>query len=310
MDWMNENGLAGDLVKWIEKLPAAQLSSPPTSVAVADAYATTKNWSLLKRWTRAGTWGDFEYLRLAYQAIATRQSRSRSSGTDTEFNTLWQSAKELATEDSERELTLARLASKWDLEKQSEELWWRVVENPSARREALEELRRLYRAKNETAKLYDVLERLHDTSPTEAPITADLARLGLNLGENIERSHQLAKEAYDRAPKEINCAVTYAFSLSLLGRNTEAVAIIENLPPEQLHDAHAAVYVALLMAEASQIEAASDYIKAADDGEIYSEEEKILDEAKTKLAVASATPSPAISPVSVELDPTPTASPR
>ena len=60
----------------------------------------------------------------------------------------------------------------------------------------------------------------------------------------------------------------------------------------------------------SQIEAANDYIKAADEGDIYPEEEKILDEAKTKLAVASATPSPTISPVSVELNPRPTASPR
>ena len=311
MDWMNQSGLAGEVVKWIDKLPAAQLSSPPTSVAVADTYATVKNWSRLKRWTCAGIWGDSEYLRLAYQAIATRQSRSRSNGTtDTEFETLWRPAEQLASEQPERELALARLAMKWELEKQSEELWWRVAENPSARREALEELRRLYRTKNETAKLYDVLQRLHETSPTEAPITADLARLGLNLGQNRERSHQLAKEARDRARKEINCAVTYAFSLSRLGRNAEALAIIDSLPPEQLRDAHAAVYVALLMAEASQIEAASDYIKAADDGEIYPEEEKILDEAKTKLAAASATPSPAISPVSTELTPTSTPSPR
>ncbi len=311
MDWMNQNGLAGDVVKWIDKLPAAQLSSPPASVAVADAYATVKNWSRLKRWTRAGIWGDSEYLRFAYQAIATRQSHSRSGGTaDIEFETLWRSAEQSASGQPERELALARLATKWELEKQSEELWRRVAENPSARREALEGLRQLYRANNETAKLYDVLQRLHESSPTEAPITADLARLGINLGQNTERSHQLAKEAYDRAPKEINCVVTYAFSLSRLGRNAEAIGIVESLPPEQLHDAHAAVYVALVMAEANQIEAASNYINAADDGDIYPEEEKILDEAKMKLAAASATPSPAISPVSTELTPTPTASPH
>jgi len=311
MDWMNQNGLAGDVVKWIDKLPAAQLSSPPTAVGVADAYAAVKNWSRLKRWTRGGNWRESEYLRAAYQAIATRQSRSRSSGTaDMEFETLWRSVEELVNEQPEHELTLARLASKWELDKQSEELWWRVLENPSARREALEELRRLYRTKNETAKLYDVLHRLHETSPNEAPITADLARLGLNLGQNTERSHQLAKEAYDRAPKEINCAVTYAFSLLRLGRNAEALAIVRSLPPEQLHDAHAAVYVALLMAEAREIEAASDYIKAADDGEIYPEEEKLLDEAKTNLATADATPSPMISAIPAELSPTPTASPR
>jgi lipopolysaccharide biosynthesis regulator YciM len=216
----------------------------------------------------------------------------------------------LANEQPERELALARLASKWELDKESEVLWLRLAQNPPTRREALEGLRRLYRMKNETAKLYDVLQRLHESSPNEAPITADLARLGLNIAQNTERSHQLAKEAYDRAPNEVNCAVTYAFSLSRLGRNAEAVAIIESLPPNQLHDSHAAVYVALLLAEASQIEAANKYIAIADDENIYTEEEKLLDEAKTKLATASATPSPAISPVPAELSPTPTLAPR
>jgi len=281
-----------------------------TSVEAADAYVTVKNWPRLKRWTRAGTWGESEYLRLAYQAIATRQSRSRSGNPGTEFESLWHSAEQLANEQPERELTLARLASKWELEKESEELWWRVAENPPTRREALEELRRLYRGKNQTDRLYNVLQRLHESSPNEAPITADLARLGLNMGQNTEQSHQLAKEAYDRAPNEVNCALTYAFSLSRLGRNAEAVRIVESLSTEQLHDPHAAVYVALLLAEASQLDGAQEYIAAAENGKIYPEEKKLLDEAKTKLAAASATPSPAISSTPVELSPTPTASQR
>src|SRR6266487_482880 len=314
IDWMNQNGLAGDVVKWIDKLPAAQLGSPPTSIAVADAYAVVKNWSRLKRWTRitaTAGWGDSEYLRLAYQAIATRQSQFRSGGTaNTEFETLWRSAEQLTNEQPEHELALARLASKWELENESEELWQRVAENPPMRREALEALRRLYRTKNETGKLYDVLQRLHESSPNEASIAADLARLGLNLEQNTERSHQLAREAYDRAPKEVNCAVTYAFSLSRLGRNPEGLAIVQNFPPDQLHDQHAAVYVALLLAEASQLDGAQEYIAAAENGKIYPEEKKLLDEAKTKLAAASATPSPAISSTPVELSPTPTASQR
>src|SRR6266480_1941945 len=79
MNWMNQNGLAGDVVKWIDKLPTEKLSSPPTAIAVAEAYANAKNWSRLKRWTRRGIWDESEYLRLAYQAIATRQARSGSS---------------------------------------------------------------------------------------------------------------------------------------------------------------------------------------------------------------------------------------
>src|SRR6266581_6762986 len=42
MSWMNENSLAGDVVKWIDKLSTDKLTSPPVSIAVADTYANTK----------------------------------------------------------------------------------------------------------------------------------------------------------------------------------------------------------------------------------------------------------------------------
>src|SRR5215831_1746993 len=233
IEWMNQNGLAGDVVKWVDKLPPARLSSPTASVAVAEAYATVKNWSRLKRWTIKGNWSDAEYLRLAYHAIAARHLRSLSdSKANSEFDKLWQSADESSRNEPEHQLTLSRLATKWQLANQAEELWARVKENPTMRREALDNLRQLYRAKNETPKLYEVLQRLHESSPNEAPITADLARLGLDVDENPEVSHQLAKEAYDRSPNEVNCAVTYAFSLHRLGKNAEALAMIQSLPPD------------------------------------------------------------------------------
>jgi predicted Zn-dependent protease len=297
IEWMNQNGLAGDVVKWVDKLPQAQLSSPPASVAVADAHATVKNWSRLKRWTRTGNWGDADYLRLAYGAIAERRLRSSNdSSANSEFETLWQSAVESSENVPDRELRLARLATKWQLTNQAEELWVRVGENSTIRREALDNLRQLYRARDETTKLYAVLQRLHESSPNEAPITADLARLGLNLGENIETSHQLAKEAYDRAPNDVNCAVTYAFSLHGLGRNAEALATIQSLLPDQLHDPHSAVYAALVFVEANEFGGAKNYIAAAENGKLYPEEKKLLDEARKELVAASAIPSPAESP--------------
>jgi predicted Zn-dependent protease len=306
MEWMNQNGLSGEVVKWIEKLPAEKLTSPPTAIAVANAYANAKNWTRLKRWTRRGTWGESDYVRLAYQAIATRQTRQ--DGSDPEFHALWRTAEQSIHEQAEQELILARLASKWNLKEESEHLWLQVAEKPPLRREALDALRQIYREDNDTQKLYDVLQRLHKSSPNEAPITADLARLGLNLERNVERSYDLAKEAHDRAPNELNCAVTYAFSLYRLGRNAEALAIIQRLPAEQLHDPHAAVYAALLLADASQVDAAKEYITAAND-EVYPEEKAVLDEAKTKIASASATPSPAVSAIPLQPSPTPASAP-
>jgi predicted Zn-dependent protease len=297
IDWMNQNGLAADVVEWIDKLPPAQVSSPPESVAVADAYATVKNWSRLKRFTRTGSWGDADYLRVAFQAIAVQRLRSGSGSSATsEFRKHWQSAYELSENDSQRQITLARLATKWQLESQAEQLWLAIEKNPSMRREALNNLRRIDRGNGETTKLYEVLERLHEISPDEAPITADLARLGLSLEQNVERSHQLAKEAYDRAPNQINCALTYAFSLYRLGRNAEALDIIQSLSSDQLHDPHASVYAALVLIEGGHLDAAKEYIGAAENDRIYPEEKRLLDEAKARLAAASASPSPGESP--------------
>ncbi len=263
---------------------------PPVAIAVAEAFANKKNWSRLKRWTRSGSWIDEDYLRLAYQAFAARQSRQ--SIADAEFASLWRAAKRDANDQPDREIKLARLATRWNLSIEADELWSRVSRNPSTRREALDSLYRLYRGNNEIRKVYDILQRLHESSPNEPAITANLARLGLTIDQSTIEAQQLAKEAYDRAPNDVNCAVTYAFSLYNLGRTNEGLEIVKKLPAGQLHDPHAAVYVSLLLLDENQTDAAREYMEAAEHGPIYLEEKRLLDEAKIKLASASPTPSP------------------
>jgi hypothetical protein len=80
-----------------------------------------------------------------------------------------------------------------------------------------------------------------------------------------------------------------AFSLHRLGRIREAFGIIQGLPPNELHDPHAAAHAALVLVEAVQLEAAKEYIAAAANGELYPEGKKLLDEAKTSFLATSAT---------------------
>src|SRR5947208_13437841 len=54
MDWMNENGLASEVVKWMDKLPDSTTAKPPAAIAIAAAFAEQKNCSRLRRWTRSG----------------------------------------------------------------------------------------------------------------------------------------------------------------------------------------------------------------------------------------------------------------
>jgi hypothetical protein len=125
----------------------------------------------------------------------------------------------------------------------------------------------------------------------------------------------VAKESYDRAPNDVNCAVTYAFSLYGLGRTAEGLEIIRKLPADQLHDPHASVYVAVLLLDENQIEAAQDYVQTAERGPVFPEERKLLDEALSKTPLASPGPTAAnaaASPGAQTVKPkiTPTATPK
>jgi len=294
MDWMNENGLASEVVKWMDKLPEATTAKPPAAIAIAAAFAEQKNWSRLRRWTRSGSWGEEDYLRLAYQGFAWRQSRQSSA--DAEFDTLWRAALRAAADQPDREIKLARLASKWNLPIESEELWSRLSRTPPSRREALDALYRIYRGNKDVKKLYDVLQRLHDASPNEIGITTNLARLGLNIDQNTKQAQELAKQAYDLAPDDVNCAVTYAFSLYAQGRTTEGLEILQKLPPESLHESHTAVYAAVLLLDANQTDGAKEYIQVAKRGPIYVEEKRLLEDELTKISGASPSPTPTPSP--------------
>lgn len=296
LDWMNENGMAAEVVKWMEKLPAEATDHPPPAIAIAAAFAELKNWSRLRRWTRSESWGTDDYLRLAYQGFAAHQSRQ--SGADAEFDTLWRDAVRAAADQPDHELRLARLASKWNLAIESEELWSRLSRNSPTRREALEALYKQYRGGTDLKKLYDVLQRLHETSPNDIGISANLARLGLNIDQNTKQAQELARQAYERAPGDANAAVAYAFSLYLQGRTMDGLSVIQKLPPEATRQSHNAVYAAVFMLDVNQPDAAREYVQIAKRGPLYPEEKRLLEDEVTKRSGAAPSPTqgPSTSP--------------
>jgi hypothetical protein len=275
MGWMNANGMSADVLRWMEKLPQEKTNNPPVAIEVAAAFSTQKNWVRLRRWTKGGDWGESDYLRLAYQAYARRQE-----GTDSE--SLWHDAERACEENPEREIRLARLASKWNLPAQAEQLWLRVAHDPLSRREALDSLFSIYRANNDLPNLYLTTMRLHETSPDEPLIAAEYARLSLLLDRNRDEGRRLAKEAFDKAPTEPPCAVAQALFLNLEGRTADGIAILQKLPPEKLHDPRLALYLAVLLLNDGKPEAARASIDEANSGFVFPEEKKLLEEAVQK----------------------------
>lgn len=300
--WLNNNNLASAALKWSDKLPADLTSRPPVASAVAESLARTKNWSRLKRLTRSGSWGDEEYLRLAYQAYAARRSHRTVGEAEAEFDALWNSAEDAAREHPGREVALARLASAWDLTQEAEQLWLRIAKVPATRREALDSLYALYRETNDLPNLRLTAQRLHESSPEEIGLAANAARFALLLDRNTADGRALAQQAYEKATNDIGAALTYAFALDGTGRTADAVAILKKLSPEQLNDPHAAVYAALLYDDAGELDLANEYLALARGGNIYPEEKQLLEEIATRRQNAGAQPN--------EPSPAPSLAPR
>ena len=297
MEWMNGNSMSAEVLRWTEKLPLEKTANPPPAIEVAAALTAQKNWSRLRRWAKGGNWGDSEYLRLAYQAYAKQQSRQE--GADAESASLWHDAERACEENPEREIRLARLASKWKLPNQAEQLWLRVAHNPLSRREALDALSEIYRASNDLPNLCLTAMRLHETSPEEPLIAAEYARLSMILDRNPSEGQRVAKEAFDQAPTEPPCVVAQALSLNSQGRTPDGIAILQKLAPEKLHDARVALYLAVLLLDDGKADAAHEFIDAANSGFVFPEEKKLLQETLQKQSSstpATPTPSPTISP--------------
>jgi len=292
MGWMNANGRSADVLRWMEKLPSEKTARPPAAIEVADALSMKKDWARLRRWTKGGDWGESEYLRLAYQAYARQQSRQEGS------ESLWHDAERACEENPEREIRLARLASKWNLPAQAEQLWLRVAHDPLSRREALDSLFAIYRANNDLPNLYLTAMRLHETSPDEPLIAAEYARLSFLLDRNREEGRRVAKEAFDQATTEPPCAVAQALFLNSEGHAADGIAILQKLPSEKLHDPRVALYLAVLLLNDGKSEAAREFIEEANSGFVFPEEKKLLEEAEQKHPVVpSPSPTPQPSPV-------------
>ncbi|MGI8890963.1 MAG: tetratricopeptide repeat protein [Chthoniobacterales bacterium] len=290
LSWMNKNGLAGEALKWSDKLPNEQTDHPPVAIAVAESLSLTKNWSRLKRWTRSGSWGNDDYLRLAYQAYAARRSRRTAVEAEAEFRALWSSAEEAAATDPEHELALARLATTWELPQDAEKLWLRIAKFPAARREALDALYTLYREANDLPNLRLTAQRLYESSPEETGLAANAARFALLLDRNTAEGRALAERTYQKSPNDTSAAVTYAFALYGTGRTADAAGVLSKLSADQLREPHAAVYAALIFDDDNQAEPANRYLTLARAAKIYPEEKQLLEEIDRRRQSTAASP--------------------
>ena len=279
LTWMNSHGLSLLAIDWSKRLPSEMLENIPLRFALADAYVRLQDWSALQAILQRGSWDRAESIRRALQAKAAHES-----GDAVGFETNWVAAVGAAGGDPANLNLLQTIAFQWNWSDKATAVLWMLAENPDAKRDALQALYRYYAAQRDTSGLYRTLSRLVAVIPHDPALRNNFAQISLLLKAETHRAGAIARDLHKANPHDAAFASTYAFALFQSGDVKEALKVMRQLTPEQLHDPSVAAYFGILLAAAGQNDNATEYFALAEKAKLLPEEEELVAQAKASLA--------------------------
>ncbi|HTD65017.1 MAG TPA: hypothetical protein VK846_00605 [Candidatus Limnocylindria bacterium] len=275
---LTELGSGREAIAWAKSLPASMQDEPALSFAVASAYFSLRQWRELESALQAQQWKERDFVRQALLACALRQQKVTDVA-----DVHWNEAVRLATTRPELLGSLAQMASAWGWTNEAETVLWRAAKDFPKERWPIESLQAGYVRMKNTRGLYELTTFALERQPTNFLAQNNWATLSFLLGTNLAKAHQLARQVYDRNTNNFGFVSTYAYSLHLQGKTTEALKIIETLRPAQLEDPSVASYYGVMLAAAGQGEKARRYLAKAEAAPILPEELGIIADARKKL---------------------------
>ena len=161
-------------------------------------------------------------------------------------------------------LMLARLVNGWGWKDEAIQVWWLAARSGTTQRAALKALYTIYSTDKNTRELYRVARQVYQMEPANPVAKNNVASLAFLLGEDEAEAHRLAAEIYKLTPTHPVIASTYALSLHKRKRDSEAIAILRQLPPAALEDPSIAAWYGFLLAQNGEANAARTFLEAAD----------------------------------------------
>ncbi len=271
ISWMVDHDLALAVPEWEPQLPPEFSAEPPVAPVIAAAYSRANDWKGLRKHTEAAAWGDMEFLRLAFLSLALEHlgEAEPSKATWTETLKAAQARPELLDR-------LARATHLWGWKDRTEEVLWKLAPSEWCPRWAMEYLWASAWARGDTLKLHEVSKLRVKAQPGNLDARNNEVALALLAGQGGDATLRAAEDLFKENPKNSFAASTYGFSLYLQGRAKEAVAILDNFPPAELHRPAVAQYFGIFLAAAEEMDRAGEYLQLASKAAQLPEEKSLV----------------------------------
>lgn len=277
--WLNMHNRPKEAVGWSTKLAPSVMSQKAVQIALSDAFVGARDWVGLERLVSSGNWGTVDGLRNALHARALRELGNTA---DAAFQ--WNEALKKVSGDPRQSLALAETVEKWGWRAEAIELLWLVAKDPVKGDDALKTLYTYFAKNGDTQNLYRVLLHRSEAHPEDRDIQNNFAQLSLLVNLNADRGQKVARDIYEKDPKNPAYASTYAFALYVQGDAKKGLKVLEALSPEDLRKPEVAAYYGVLLAAAGDHARAAEFLDLGDKATLLPEEKTLLEKARRSLA--------------------------
>ena len=279
LTWLNGHQMPAAAIAWAAQIPENVMSQRAVPIALSDSYVAARDWAGMQRLVKNKKWGGLEFLRNALAARAAREL-----GDETLATAQWAEAVKNVGADPKQALTLAEIVQKWGWRDQAVELLWVAAKDPAKGDEALQALYRFYAKGGASQDLYRVLIHRREHRPDDLNIQNNVAQLSLLLNLNTEQGQRLARDLYEKDPKNPAYVSTYAFALHSRGDSKGAIKTFNTLNDQQLHQPEIAAYYGVVLAGAGEHERASEFLELGEQAQLLPEERALMERARRTLA--------------------------
>lgn len=265
-------------LRWAQELPLTMQTNLPTPLLITDCQMALKEWSGMLDFINPQTWGDLDYYRLALETLADRSLGNATAAQNDWSNTLLVSAGRL-----DRLTKLAELTKRWGWKAEQTAVLHLITDQfPTEKWAANELIAGLYNEGN-SAALQELLTKLSASNPADFRLKNNLANVLLLRKTELIKAHRLAKEAFDTSTNDPFFICTYAYSLLVDKKPTQALAVVNRLPPEYLKIPALAAYYGTIQAELGHKSLARQTLGVAEQSKLLPEEKEMVEAAKAGL---------------------------
>jgi tetratricopeptide (TPR) repeat protein len=276
--WQRGKIPPGESLAWLRSLPAATQTNPPVALLKAGCYDELNDWPGLQSCVAKGNWGELEFVRHAFNTRALH-----GQGWSVAAHGEWERAIQTANNQEARLIMLLRLAEAWNWSSERQDVLRAVISFHPNEDWARQALAQSLFVGGQTRSLMQLYSQQATRNPSDLVAENTVAMTALLLDAQELKPHQIALQLYEKSPTNAAFAATYAFSLYLHGKKTEALKVFDGLDSPLLETPYVAPCYGIVLEATGNRLKAKKYLDLALKVPMLPEERKLVESAQRNL---------------------------